>query len=221
MSGFRTLVVRDLKLAGRQGSDALIVVGFFVLGAVLFPFAVGPDAAVLARISGGVIWVMALLAAMLSFDRLFQADYEDGTLELLALSPMPLGFLVLAKCLAHWLTTGLPLIIAAPILAVLLNLPADGFGALLLALALGTPTLSLLGAVGAALSLGARRAGVLVPLLVLPLAVPVLIFGVAAVDAAVGSYPAGPHLMLLGALFLAALPLCPWAAAAALRHAVE
>ncbi|RKQ73604.1 heme exporter protein CcmB [Oceanibaculum indicum] len=221
LGGFGAVLGRDLRLAGRQGSDVLLVVGFFVLGAVLFPFAVGPDAKVLARIAGGVIWVMALLAAMLSLDRLFQADYEDGSLELLVLSPLPLGFLVLAKCLAHWLTTGLPLLLAAPVLAILLNLPLDGFAALVAAMALGTPTLSLLGAVGAAVSLGARRSGVLVSLLVLPLTVPVLIFGVAAVDAAVGGYPTAPHLMLLAALFLAALPLCPWAASAALRHAVE
>ena len=215
------LIKRDLQLALRQGMDSMMAVVFFVLAVVLFPFGVGPEPNVLARIAAGVIWVAALLAAMLSLERLFQTDYEDGSLELLALSPVPLEVVVAAKVAAHWLTTGLPLIAAAPLLAVLLGMEAGGFPGLLAALALGTPSLSLIGAVGAALILGSRRGGVLLSLLVLPLYIPVLIFGVAAVDAAAGGYPVHPHLLVLTGLLLAALVLAPWAGAAALRQALE
>ena len=221
MSRFAAILGRDLRLALRQGVDSLMVVAFFVLAVVLFPFGVGPEPGVLARIAAGLIWVAALLAAMLSLERLFQADHEDGSLELMALEPVALEAVVLAKVAAHWLTTGLPLIVAAPLLAVLLNLPGDGFGVLLLALLLGTPTLSLIGAVGAALILGARRGGVLLSLLVLPLFIPVLIFGAAAVEASLGGFAARPHLLVLAALLLAALPLCTWAAAGALRQGLE
>jgi heme exporter protein B len=158
---------------------------------------------------------------LLSLERLFLADYEDGSLELLALAPGSLGLAVLAKCLAHWLTSGLPVILAAPLIGLLYGLEPAAFPVLLAAMLLGTPSLSLIGAIGAALTLGARRGGVLVPLLVLPLYVPVLIFGVLAVDAALAGLPARPYLLLLAALFLAALPLAPLAAAAALRQAVE
>jgi len=221
MSAFRRLVARDLRLALRQGGDAATVVAFFVLTVILFPFGVGPEAELLARIAAGIVWVTALLAALLSLERIFQADYEDGSLEALALMPLPLEAQVLAKCLAHWLVTGLPLTLVAPLLALLLHLEAAGYPALVLGMALGTPTLSLIGAVGAALSLGARRGGVLLSLLVLPLYIPVLIFGVAAIEAAIGGFPARPHLLLLGALLAAALPLAPLAAAAALRQALE
>jgi len=215
------ILKRDLRLALRQGADTLVVVLFFVLTVTLFPFGVGPEPEVLARIASGVIWVTALLASLLSLERLFQTDYEDGGLDLLVLSPIGLESTVLAKCLAHWLTTGVPLIVAAPLLALFLDLPADGLGGLLLAMLLGTPTLTLVGAIGAALVLGARRGGVLISLLVLPLYVPVLIFGVAAVDGAVAGFPMRPHLMVLGGLLLGALVLSPWASAAALRQAVE
>jgi len=215
------LVARDLRLALRQGADAAMAVLFFVLAVSLFPFGVGPEANVLARIAPGVLWVMALLAALLSLDRMYQQDYEDGALELIVLSPAPLPLVVLAKALAHWLVAGLPLVVAAPILAVLLQLPADGFLTLIGAMLLGTPILSLVGGVGAALTLGARRGGVLIALLVLPLYVPALIFGAAAVEAAVSGAGARPHLLLLGALLAAALPLCPIAGAAALRQAAE
>ncbi len=221
MNRFAAILGRDLRLAVRQGVDSLMVVAFFVLAVVLFPFGVGPEPGVLARIAPGVIWVAALLAAMLSLERLFQADHEDGSLELMALEPVALESVVLAKVAAHWLTTGLPLIVAAPLLAILLNLPVEGFAVLLLALLLGTPTLSLIGAVGAALILGARRGGVLLSLLVLPLFIPVLIFGAAAVEASLGGFPARPHLLILAALLLAALPLCTWAAAGALRQGLE
>jgi heme exporter protein B len=218
---FAALVARDLRLALRQGSDSATVLMFFVLAVVMFPLGVGPEPNILSRISAGVIWVMALFAALLSLERLFLADHEDGSLDLLALAPLPLELVVLAKVAAHWLTTGLPLLLAAPVLALSLRMEADGIAVLVLALLLGTPTLSLIGAIGAALTLGTRRGGVLLPLLVLPLYIPVLIFGVGAVDAAVAALPPRPHLLMLGALLLAALPLAPWASAAALRQALD
>jgi len=215
------IVLRDLRLALRQGADAVMVLMFFVITVTLFPLGVGPEANLLARMAPGVIWVAALLATMLSLDRLFEHDYEDGSIELLILSPVPLEAAVLAKVAAHWLLTGLPLIVASPLLALLLNMHADGYPTLIAAMLLGTPVCSLIGAVGGALTLGARRGGVLVSLLVLPLFVPVLIFGVAAVEAAVAGLSPRPHLLLLGALLAAALPLAPWAAAAALRQSAE
>jgi heme exporter protein B len=221
LSRFLRLVGRDLHLALRQGSDATVAVMFFVLCVVLFPFGVGPEANILARIAAGVIWVAALLASLLSLERLFQNDFEDGSLELLTLTTLPLEAVVLAKTLAHWLVTGLPLIVAAPLLALLLNMRAEGFGVLVLTLLIGTPTLSLIGTIGAALTLGARRGGVLMSLLILPLYIPVLIFGAGAIDAALAGFPSRPHLLLLCGLLAAALPLAPWASAAALRQAIE
>ena len=221
MTGLALVVRRELRLAMRQAGDSAIIVLFFVLAAMLFPFGVGPEPNMLARMAPGIVWVTALLAAMLSFERLFAPDYEDGSLEQLALGPAPLALVALGKAAAHWLTTGLPLLAAAPLIALLYRLPADGYAVLLATMALGTPTISLIGTVGAALTLGARRGGVLLSLLVLPLVVPVLIFGAAGIDAAIAGFAAGPHLMLLGALLLAALVLAPWAAAAALRQALE
>jgi heme exporter protein B len=221
MSAFTTLVVRDLRLALRQGGDAAMVIAFFVLTVVLFPFGVGPEPELLQRIAAGIVWVTALLAALLSLERLFQADYEDGSLEALALLPLPLEAQVLAKCLAHWLVTGLPLIIVAPLLALLLHLDSAGYPALIAGMILGTPILSLVGAICAALSLGARRGGVLLSLLVLPLYIPILIFGVAAIEAEIAGFGARPHLLLLAALLVLAVGLVPFAAAAALRLALE
>jgi len=220
MTGFLLLVRRDLALSLRQAADALVAIMFAVLVVVLFPFGIGPETEILSRVAAGVVWIAALLASMLSLDRLFQADHDDGSLEQLALGPLPLWAVALAKALAHWLVTGVPLIVAAPALALMLAMPAEGYLPLLVAMALGTPCLSLLGAIGAALVLGARRGGLLVAFLVLPLAIPVLIFGAGAVEAALTAQEAGPHLMLLGALFLASLALAPLAAAAALREAV-
>jgi heme exporter protein B len=221
MSPVLALIRRDLKLALRTPGDSATVVLFFVITAVLFPLGVGPEPNILARIAVGVIWVTALLASLLSFERLFHLDAEDGSLDLIALAPAPLELLVLGKCAAHWLVTGLPLIVVSPLLAVLLNLPAEGYRVLLLALAVGTPTVSLIGAIGAALTLGARRGGVLLPLLVLPLYIPVLIFAVAAVEAAIAGLSPRPHLLLLGGLLALSLPLAPVAAAAAIRQALE
>lgn len=221
MIRFLEVIRRDLRLALRQGSDSVMVVTFFVLTVVLFPFGIGPESGILERVSAGVLWVTALLASLLSLDRLFQADYEDGSLELLVLTPIPLEVVVSAKVVAHWLTTGLPLLVAAPILAVLLHMNADGFSTLMLTMLIGTPILSLIGGIGAALVLGARRGGVLLSLLILPLYVPVLIFGVGAIDAAIQGRSAEPHLLILAGLLAAALPLSPWAMAAALRQALE
>jgi heme exporter protein B len=197
------------------------VVIFFLLTVTLFPFGVGPETAILMRIAPGVIWVVALLAAMLSLDRLFRGDFDDGSLDLMILGPLPLEMTVLAKCLAHWLTTGLPLVIASPLLAVLLAMDGEGFTTLIGTMLLGTPVLSLIGAIGAALTVSLRSGGVLISLLVLPLYIPVLIFGVGAVDAAVYGLAARPHILVLGAMLIVALPLCPWASAAALRLSVE
>jgi heme exporter protein B len=221
MKALLVLLRRDLRLALRQRGDAAMVLFFFLLIASLFPFAVGPEPNLLARIGAGVIWVSALLSMLLSLERLFLSDYEDGSLELLVLAPPPLEAIVLMKVLAHWLTSGLPLVIAAPASGLLYTLDATAYLPMLAALLLGTPILSLLGALGAALTLGARRGGILIPLLILPLAVPILIFGIMAVDAAVGQFSARPHLLLLGAFLLTALPLAPWATAAALRQSLD
>lgn len=221
MIGLWTLVGRDVRLAFRGGTDAMIAVIFFVLAAILFPFGVGPDAAILPRIGGGIIWVVALLAALLSLERMFAPDHEDGSLDLLFLSPVSLAQLALAKALAHWLTTGLLLLVAAPVLALLYNLPASAVLPLIITMALGTPTLSLVGGIGAALTVGARRGGVLLALLLLPLYIPVLIFGAGAVDGAIAGRAIAPQLMVMGGFLLAALALAPWATAAALRQAIE
>jgi heme exporter protein B len=221
MSVFSTVLSRDLHLALRQSADSLTVVAFFAIATILFPFGVGPEPNMLARIADGVVWVTALLAALLSLERIFTIDFEDGTLDQLILSGAPLSVVVLAKVVAHWLTTGVPLILISPVLAVTLHLPADAYGPLLLTLLLGTPTVSLVGAVGAALVLGTRRGGVLLSLLILPLYVPVLIFGTLAVEAVLIGQPASPMLLVLGGFAVLALTLCPWATSAALRQAVE
>ncbi|HLJ63094.1 MAG TPA: heme exporter protein CcmB, partial [Stellaceae bacterium] len=210
-----------LRLALGQGGDAASVLAFFVLAVILFPLGLGPEPLLLARIAAGILWVTALLAALLSLDQIFLADYQDGSLEALAVMPAALETQILAKVLAHWLVTGLPLTLLAPLLAFMLHLDHAAYGTLILGMALGTPALSLIGAMGASLTLGARRGGVLISLLVLPLYIPVLIFGTAGVEAAIAGLPVRPHLLLLAALTAAALPLCPPAAAAALRQALE
>lgn len=221
MTAFFALLAFDIRLSFRRGADTMVVVGFFVLTVVLFPFAIGNDTALLARIAPGLVWVTALLAAMLALDRLFLADFEDGSLDQLLVSEMPLELTVLAKAAAHWVTTGLPLIMAAPVLALVLNMDRAGLAYLALSLALGTPVLTLIGAIGAALTLGARRGGVLISLLVLPLYIPVLIFGVGVVTAAIDGIDASARIMALGGLLLGALALAPLAAAAALRQAAR
>jgi heme exporter protein B len=221
MATFIAVFRRDLRLALRQGGDAGLVLGFFVLAVVLFPLGVGPEPAVLQRVGAGIVWVAALLAALLSLDRLFQADYQDGGLDLLALSGLPLELTVVAKCAAHWVASGLPLTMISPVLAFVVALEPDAIPVLVLSLLIGTPALSLLGGVGAALSLGARRQGALLSLLILPLYVPPLVFGAGAVEAAAAGSGARAHLLILGALSLVTLALCPWATAAALRQALE
>lgn len=220
MNRFFLLLSHDLKLALRQSSDGLTVLAFFLLCVSLFPLGVGPEQTLLARIAPGVLWVGALLAALLSLDRLYQTDHDDGTLDLVLTSDAPLPVLALARSLAHWLSTGLPLTVLAALLAGMLGMKGEAIPPLLLGLMLGTPTLSLLGGLGAALMVGARRAGPLVPLLILPLCVPVLIFGVATGDLSAGADPAFPILVLI-ALFLATIALVPWGIAAALRAAGE
>ena len=221
MSIFLTIVRRDIGLAVRGGIGSLVAVVFFIIAVALFPLGVGPELNLLTRIAPGVLWVCALLATMLSLDSLFREDYEDGNLEQIALGVLPLEAVVLAKALAHWITTGVPLILCAPVLAVMLNMSANGFAVLMLSLLIGTPILSLIGTVGAALTVSLRRGGVLIALLVLPLSVPVLIFGVGAVEGAIfGLGERSPLLILAGGL-VAALVLAPVASAAALRMALE
>ena len=221
MTGFWASVARDLRLSLRRGGDSLQPLFFFLVALALFPLGVGPAPEILARIGTGVIWVLALFAVMLSLDRLFGADHEDGSLEQLALAPLPLELVVLAKCLAHWLTTGLILTLASPLLAILLQQPPDALPVIALALALGTPSLTLIGAIGAALLVGSRRGSVLLALLVLPLYIPVLIFGVAGIEGTVMGLSGRPQLLILAAMLLVALALAPFAAAAALRLALE
>ncbi len=221
MKAFAVVFKRDLKVAYRQGSAVTLTLAFFVIAVTLFPLGVGPELAVLARIGPGVLWVGALLSCLLTLDRLFQADYEDGTLEQLMLGPLPLELMVLAKVFAHWISSVLPLILITPIVAVSFSIVADGIVTLMLALLIGSPVLSLIGSIGAALTVAMRRGGVLLSLMILPLYIPVLIFGVAAVEASIALLAVAPHLMLLGGLSLGALVLSPIASAAALRLAVE
>jgi heme exporter protein B len=218
---FAAVLRRDLLLAMRRRSDVLTTFFFFIIVVSLFPLGVGAEPNTLRAIAPGVVWVAALLASMLALGRLFAADYADGTLEQLALAPQPLGLLVLAKVLAHWLVSGVPLVLIAPVLGLQFDLPADALAVMTLALLLGTPVLSMLGAIGAALTLGVRGAGGLLALLVLPLYIPVLIFGAGAVSAGAAGMDVGGHVSLLGAFLLIALVLSPWATAAAVRIALE
>jgi heme exporter protein B len=221
MRRFAALLMRELHLALRHGADTLAAVLFFLIAASLFPLAIGPAPETLGRIAPGIVWVCALLAALLPLDRLFGADFEDGSLDQLMLCGLPPSAVVFAKAAAHWLVTGVPLLIAAAPLAVMLRTQGVAIPALLAGLLPGTLLLSLLGTTGAVLVLGARRGGMLLPLLVLPLVTPVLIFGVAAADSAAGGLSARPHLLLLTALLAAGLPVCPLVGGAALRNAVE
>jgi heme exporter protein B len=221
MGAFLTIVRRDLRLGLRRGGESAQPLIFFVVALALFPLGIGPAPEVLERVGTGVVWVLALLAVTLSLDRLYQADAEDGSLELLALAALPLELVVLAKCLAHWLTTGLLLAIASPLLAMLVQMPPDAFFPLALALLLGTPVLTLIGSIGAALLIGARRGSTLIAVLVLPLYIPVLIFGVSAVEGEILGLSGQPQLLILAAMLLAALALAPFASAAALRLALE
>lgn len=221
MKAFVSMLRRDLLLALRRKSDVLTALFFFVIVCSLFPLGIGPESALLRKIAPGILWVAALLATMLGLQRLFASDHADGTLEQMVLSPTPLVLLVAGQVAAHWVVCGLPLVLLAPVLGVQFDLDAGALQVLMLALLLGTPTLSLIGAIGAALTLGVRGGGVLLSLLVLPLYVPTLIFGAGAVQAHVSGLGAGGHLSLLVAMLLVALLFAPWATAAALKVAIE
>lgn len=220
-TAIRAVLARDLLIAARRRSDVLTTFFFFVIVVSLFPLGVGPEPDTLREIAPGVVWVAALLAAMLSLGRMFGADFADGTLEQLVLAPQPLTALVLSKVVAHWLTTGLPLVLVAPVLGLQFDLPADALRTLIWSLLIGTPALSLIGAVGAALTLGVRGGGALTSLLVLPLFVPVLIFGAGAVVATVTGAGASGHLSLLGAMLMVSVAFSPWATAMALKISLE
>jgi len=221
LDALRAVAGRDLLSALRRRADLLTTLIFFIIVASLFPLGVGTETALLRAMGPGVIWVAALLASMLALTRVFAGDYADGTLEQLALAPQPLAALAMSKVTAHLLASGLPLVIVAPVLGLQYDLDAEGLLILLASLLLGTPTLSLIGAIGASLTLGVRGGGALLSLIVLPLYVPVLIFGAGAVEAGAAGLGATPHLSLLGALLLVALVFAPWATAVALRIAVE
>ncbi|MGH6673386.1 MAG: heme exporter protein CcmB [Xanthobacteraceae bacterium] len=222
MNALAALLVRDMRIGVRVGGGALMGVLFFLVVVTLVPFAVGPDLALLKRIGPAILWLAALLASLLALDRLFAADHEDGSLDLLLMSRAPLELVVAIKGLAHWLTTGLPLVVAAPLIGLLLDLDPPAEAALVLTLLVGTPALTFIGLIGAALAVALRRGGLLLAVLVLPLTVPVLIFGVAAANAAIaGPVPFGTPFTILCALTLASLVVGPFAAAAALRQEME
>jgi heme exporter protein B len=221
MSAFRTVLLRDLRLSMRRKGDVVNTLAFFIMVTSMFPLGVGADSQLLRTIAPGILWVAALLAAMLSFPRLFDSDFADGTLEQIALSGEGLSILVLAKVTAHWITSGLTLALLAPLMGIQFGLEGDLLAVLCASLLLGTPVLSLIGAVAASLTLGLRGAGVLSALIVLPLFVPVLIFGAGAVTAADSGLGGDSHLLLLGAMLLGSVPLAPLATAAALRIALE
>ncbi len=221
MKAVLAVVQRDLLLAMRRKTEVLTALLFFVIVASLFPLGIGPEPALLRKIAPGVLWVAALLATMLGLQRMFAADHADGTLEQMLLSPTPLALLVAGKNLAHWLVSGLPLVLLAPLLGMQFDLDAEGLAVLTVGLLLGTPVLSLIGSIGAALTLGVRGGGVLLSLLVLPLYIPTLIFGAGAVQAHASGQGASGHLSLLGALLVMSLFFAPWATTAALRIALE
>lgn len=221
MKGLLAIIHRDLLLAMRRRTEVLTALFFFVIVTSLFPLGIGPEPVLLRRIAAGVLWVGALLATMLGLQRMFADDHADGTLEQMVLSPAPLVLLVVGKNVAHWLVCGLPLVLLAPVLGLQFDLDAQSLGVLTLGLLLGTPVLSLVGSIGAALTLGVRGGGVLLSLLVLPLYIPTLIFGAGAVQAHASGQGAGGHLSLLAALLVLALFFAPWATTAALRIALE
>ncbi|HEV7747751.1 MAG TPA: heme exporter protein CcmB [Pyrinomonadaceae bacterium] len=221
LSMFRWVVVRDLMLAWRRRADVLSTLFFFVIVVSLFPFGVGPETQLLRSIAPGVLWVAALLASMLSLGRVFQNDEHDGTLEQMLLTPQPLFLVVLGKVLAQWLVSELPLVLIAPLLGVQFGLAPDTLLILFVSLLIGTPILSLIGSIGAALTLGVRGGGVLIALLILPLYIPVLIFGAGAVEASISGMSSHANLYLLGAFLMVSLVFAPWATSAGLRISLE
>ncbi len=221
LDALMTIIRRDLILAARHRADLLTILVFFIVVVSLFPLAIGPEMGTLRKIAPGVVWVAALLSSMLALERIFLADYMDGALEQLLLTPQPLSLLVFGKIVAHWLVTGVPLVFIAPVLGLQYGLNGEAIGVLMLSLLLGTPILSLLGAIGAALTLGLRGGGVLVSLLVLPLTIPVLIFAAGAVEANISGVGGAGHLTMLSAILVVALFFTPLATAAALRISAE
>lgn len=222
MTPFAALVLRDMRLAVRVGGGALMGALFFLIVVVMMPFAVGPDLRLLARIGPAILWLGALLATLLALDRLFATDHEDGSLDLLMMGKMPLELAIAGKGVAHWLSTGLPLVVISPVLGLMLNVELKAMGAVALTLIVGTPALTFIGLIGAALSVALRRGGLLLAVLVLPLTIPVLIFGVSAANAGItGTEPFGPPFTILCALTLMSLVVGPFAAAAALRFGLE
>jgi heme exporter protein B len=222
MRALRAILLRDMRIAVRIGGGALMGVLFFLAVVTLIPFAVGPDLALLKRIGPAILWLGALLASLLALDRMFAADYEDGSLDLILMGATPLELTVAAKGVAHWLTTCLPLVIAVPLLGLLLDLDPAAIGVVALTLLVGTPALTFIGLIGAALAVALRRGGLLLPVLVLPFTIPVLIFGVSAAEAViVGPVPFGTPFTILCALTLASLVIGPFAAAATLRHGLD
>jgi heme exporter protein B len=219
MTAVSALIARDLRLAVRVGGDMLTLVLFYVLVAMIIPIAVGPDRVFLARIAPGMIWIAAFLSTLLGLDRLFRGDHDDGSLQAFRHAAIPVELIVFAKLVAHWLTTGLPLIVATPLLAIMLNLSADAFWRLILSLLIGTPGLTALGAIGAAVTVSLRRGGLIAPVLILPLSVPILIFGVGSIDASSGM--AQSALAFLTGLSLLVIVFAPFAAALALRVGQE
>tara|TARA_B100000686_G_scaffold354974_1_gene468608 strand:+ start:275 stop:958 length:684 start_codon:yes stop_codon:yes gene_type:complete len=218
---FFLIVVNELRIASRRPADTLAVLVFFLMGTILFPIGLGPNPKVLSHIAPAILWIMALLAAMLSFDRLFQDDYRDGTLELLMIKPHPIWLTVIAKILVHWLTTGFMLMVVSPIIGITVNLQPTAYLILIVTLALGTGIISLMGALVSALVLGARRVGVLLSLLVIPLIIPALIFGVSAVNAVTLGTPVQSHMLLLMGLFLVCTVICPWGCTVSLQLAAS
>lgn len=221
MSGFFTLVGRDLRLAVRQGGALGTALGFYLVVVAMLPLGLGADLKLLSRIAPGVLWIALLLSALLSLGRVFESDYEDGSLDVLATGPLPLELVAAAKALAHWISTSVPLALLAPVLGILLNLELVAYPALVATMLIGTPAVSFIGAIGAALTLTARRGGLLIALLVLPLYVPTLIFGIAAISAMLGPDDVAPPLLILTAISLGAIVLGPLAAAAALRTQMQ
>ena len=221
MNGFMLVLRRDLRVSLRRRSDTFSTLIFFVMVVSLFPLGVGPEPQLLRTMAPGVLWVAAMLASMLSLPRLFADDHSDGTLEQMLLSTHPLALLILGKTMAHWVGSGLPLVLLSPVLAVQFDLSASAIGVLVLSLMLGTPILSLVGSMGAALTVGLRSSSVLLSLLVLPLTIPVLIFGAGAVEAHIAGLGVAGHFSLLGALLIVSLMAAPWVAAAALRISME
>ncbi|EOX3296343.1 heme exporter protein CcmB [Vibrio cholerae] len=221
MSAFIQFIHRELLIAFRRQADVFNPLWFFIIVITLFPLSVGPEPALLARIAPGIVWVAALLAALLSLERLFRDDFQDGALEQAMLTPLPLSVVVLAKVTAHWLLTGLPLILISPLLAILLSFDSSTWLAVVLTLLLGTPTLSFIGAIGVALTVGLQKGGVLLSLLVLPLFIPVLIFATSAIDAAALGMPYNGQLAILAAMLMGSMTLTPFAISAAIRVSVH